>query len=316
MARVVITGGAGFVGSHLCDALMARGNDVVAVDSLITGRRQNVAHLDGEPRFTFVECDVSVELPVTGPVDAVMHFASPASPSEYLAHPFETLDAGSLGTRKALELARVNGARFVLASTSEVYGEPLEHPQRESYWGNVNAIGPRAVYDEAKRFAETMTMTYHRELGLDVGIVRIFNTYGPRLRPADGRVISNFLVQAMDRRPLTVYGEGRQTRSYCFVDDEVSGIVALLDASGFVGPVNVGNPDEFTVLELAQLVLEVTESDSELVFEPLPTDDPTRRRPDITLARERLGWEPKVSLRDGLVRTHEWYQKERARDAI
>ena len=315
MARVVLTGGAGFVGSHLADALLARGDEVVVLDSLITGRRENLAHLDGEPGFSFVECDVSVEMPVTGAVDAVMHFASPASPFEYLAHPFETLDAGSLGTRRALDLARANNARFLLASTSEIYGEPQVHPQVETYWGNVNSLGPRAVYDEAKRFAETLTMTYHRELGVDVGIVRIFNTSAPRLRPADGRVVSNFLVQAMDGRPLTVYGDGTQTRSYCFVDDEVRGIVALLD-SGAVGPVNIGNPDEFTVLELARLVLEVTESSSEVVFEPLPTDDPTRRRPDITLANETLGWEPQVSLREGLVRTHEWYQKERARDAV
>jgi dTDP-glucose 4,6-dehydratase len=309
MARVVLTGAAGFVGSHLCDALLARGDEVVALDNLITGRRLNLGHLDREPGFSFVECDVSVAMPVSGHVDIVMHFASPASPFEYLAHPFETLDAGSLGTRRGLELARASGARFLLASTSEIYGEPLVHPQSESYLGNVNSIGPRAVYDEAKRFAETMTMTYHRELGLDVGIVRIFNTYGPRLRPADGRVVSNFLVQAMDGRPLTVYGKGNQTRSYCYIDDEVQGILALLD-SGIVGPVNIGNPDEFTVLELAQFVLEVTGSGSELVFEPLPTDDPTRRRPDITLAREQLGWEPKVPLREGLARTHEWYLKE------
>lgn len=315
MSRVVVTGGAGFLGSHLCEALIARGDEVVALDSLITGRRENLSMLDGEPGFTFVRCDVSVEMPVSGPVDAVMHFASPASPFEYLAYPFETLDAGSLGTRRGLELARANGARFLLASTSEIYGEPLEHPQRETYWGNVNSIGPRAVYDEAKRFAETLTMTYHRELGLDVGIVRIFNTYGPRLRAADGRVVSNFLVQAMDGEPLTVYGDGTQTRAYCYVDDEARGIIRLLD-SGQVGPINIGNPAEFTVLELAQLVLDVTESRSELVFKPLPTDDPTRRCPDITLARELLDWEPTVSLRDGLTRTFEWYQKERARDAI
>jgi nucleoside-diphosphate-sugar epimerase len=315
MARVVVTGGAGFVGSHLCDSLVARGDEVVALDNLITGRRENLAHLEGEPGFEFVECDVSVEMPVGGPVDRVMHFASPASPFEYLAHPFETLDAGSLGTRRALDLAREHGARFLLASTSEIYGEPQEHPQRETYWGNVNSIGPRAVYDEAKRFAETLTMTYHRELGVDIGIVRIFNTYGPRLRAADGRVVSNFLVQAMDGRPLTVYGDGSQTRAYCYVDDEVRGILALLD-SGLVGPVNIGNPAEFTVSQLAEFVLEVTGSDSEIVFEPLPTDDPTRRCPDITLAREQLGWEPQVSLREGLVRTYEWYQKERARDAL
>jgi dTDP-glucose 4,6-dehydratase len=243
----------------------------------------------------------------------VMHFASPASPPEYLKFPFATLDAGSLGTRRGLELAQEHGARFVLASTSEIYGEPLVHPQPESYWGNVNSIGPRAVYDEAKRFAETMTMTYHRELDVDIGIVRIFNTYGPRLRAADGRVVSNFLVQAMDGRPLTVYGDGGQTRAYCYVDDEVRGILALLDST-LVGPVNIGNPEEFTVLELARIVLEVTGSSSELVFEPLPTDDPTRRRPDITFAREQLGWDPQVSLREGLGITHEWYQKERARD--
>ncbi len=224
MARVVVTGGAGFVGSHLCDRLVERGDEVVVLDSLITGRRENVAQLDGEPGFDFVECDVAHLMPVSGRVDAVLHLASPASPPEYLAHPFETLDAGSLGTRRALELARVNGARFLLASTSEIYGEPLVHPQRESYWGNVNTLGPRAVYDEAKRFAETLTMTYHRELGVDVAIVRIFNTYGPRLRPGDGRVVSNFLVQAMEGRPLTVYGDGSQTRAYCYVDDEVGGI--------------------------------------------------------------------------------------------
>jgi dTDP-glucose 4,6-dehydratase len=254
-------------------------------------------------------------MPVTGAVDAVMHFASPASPFEYLAHPFETLDAGSLGTRRGLELARATGARFLLASTSEIYGEPQVHPQPETYWGNVNSIGPRAVYDEAKRFAETLAMTYHRELGLDIAIVRIFNTYGPRLRAADGRVVSNFVVQAMDGRPLTVYGNGNQTRAYCYVDDEVRGILALLD-SGEVGPINIGNPAEFTVLELAQMVLEVTGSSSRLVYEPLPTDDPTRRQPDITLARTLLHWEPVVPLREGLVRMYEWYQKERARDAI
>ena len=314
MARIVVTGGAGFVGSHLCDALLARGDEVVALDSLITGRRDNIAHLEDEPGFTFVECDVSVEAPVDGTVDAVMHFASPASPFEYLAHPFETLDAGSLGTRCCLELARASGARFLLASTSEIYGEPLVHPQRETYWGNVNSVGPRAVYDEAKRFAETLTMTYHRELGADVAIVRIFNTYGPRLRAADGRVVSNFVVQAMDNRPLTVYGDGMQTRAYCYVDDEVQGIIALLDST-LVGPVNIGNPAECTVLELARIVLEVTGSSSELVFEPLPVDDPTRRRPDITLAREHLGWEPKVTLREGLARTYEWYLKERAGEA-
>ncbi|HEX4491173.1 MAG TPA: UDP-glucuronic acid decarboxylase family protein [Acidimicrobiia bacterium] len=315
MARIVVTGGAGFVGSHLCDTLIERGDEVVCLDNFITGRRENVAHLEDERRFELVECDVSVDMPVSGRVDAVMHFASCASPFEYLAHPFETLDAGSLGTRRALELTRANDARLLLASTSEVYGEPQVHPQVESYWGNVNPIGPRSVYDEAKRFAETLTMAYHRELGLDIGIVRIFNTYGPRLRSADGRVVSNFLVQAMEGRPLTIYGDGSQTRSYCFVEDEVRGILALLD-SDVVGPVNIGNPDEFTVSELARLVLELTGSASEIVHEPLPVDDPTRRRPDITLAREALGWEPAIPLRIGLERTYEWYQKERARKGI
>ncbi|MGO9876353.1 MAG: UDP-glucuronic acid decarboxylase family protein [Acidimicrobiia bacterium] len=314
MARIVVTGGAGFVGSHLCDALIARGDEVVALDNLVTGRRENLAYLDDEPGFEFIECDVSVQTPVTAPVDAVMHFASPASPPDYLSLPFETLDVGSLGTRNCLELARANGSRFLLASTSEIYGEPREHPQRETYWGNVNPVGPRAVYDEAKRFAETLTMTYHRELGLDTGIVRIFNTYGPRLRPADGRVVSNFRVQAMEGRPLTVYGDGSQTRSYCYVADEVRGILNLLD-SDLAGPVNIGNPDECTVLELARLVLEVTGSDSEIEYRPLPPDDPTRRRPDISLARRELGWEPAVGLRGGLVDTKAWYESEIARHA-
>jgi nucleoside-diphosphate-sugar epimerase len=312
MARVVVTGGAGFLGSHLCDALLERGDEVVALDNLSTGRSRNVEHLEDEPRFEFIQCDVSVEMPVLGTIDAVMHFASPASPPEYLARPFETLDVGSLGTRNCLELARANDARFLLASTSEIYGEPLVHPQCESYWGNVNPVGPRSVYDEAKRFAETLTMAYQRELAVNVGIVRIFNTYGPRLRPADGRVVSNFVVQAMEGRPLTVYGDGDQTRSYCFVADEVRGILSLLD-SDLVGPVNIGNPNECTVLELARLVLEITESDSEIVFRPLPIDDPTRRRPDISLARRELGWEPSVALREGLTRTHAWYERESAR---
>jgi len=312
MARVVVTGGAGFVGSHLCTELVERGDVVVAVDNLITGRRENLGHLADRPELVLLEHDVSRGLPVEGHVDAVLHFASPASPPEYLAHPLETLDVGSLGTRHALDLALAHGARFVLASTSEVYGDPLVHPQPESYWGNVNCDGPRAVYDESKRFAETLTMTYHRVHGLRTGIVRIFNTYGPRLRPADGRVVSNFLVQAMDGRPLTVYGDGTQTRSFCYVEDEVRGIVALLD-SDVVEPVNIGNPTEHTVLELTKVVLEIVGSDSEVVFEPLPVDDPTRRRPDITRARELLGWEPRVALREGLRRTYEWYAQERGR---
>jgi dTDP-glucose 4,6-dehydratase len=306
--RVVVTGGAGFLGSHLCDALRARGDDVVAVDNFLTGSPANIAHLADDVGFALVEADVSVELPVGGAVDAVLHFASAASPPEYLAHPIETLDVGSLGTRHALDLARVHGARFLLASTSEIYGDPLVHPQPESYWGNVNSVGPRSVYDEAKRFAEALTMAYHREFEIDTKIVRIFNTYGPRLSVADGRVVSNFLDQAMRGVPLTVFGDGRQTRSFCFVDDEVRGILALLD-SAHVGPMNIGNPGEFTMLELAELVLELTGAGSPLVFEPLPTDDPKQRRPDITLAESVLGWRPEVDLRDGLTRTHDWYRR-------
>jgi dTDP-glucose 4,6-dehydratase len=308
--RVVVTGGAGFLGSHLCDALRARGDDVVAVDNFLTGHAANVMHHADDPGFEFVEADVSAELPVAGAVDAVMHFASAASPPEYLAHPIETLDVGSLGTRCALDLARTHDARFLLASTSEIYGDPLVHPQPESYWGNVNSVGPRSVYDEAKRFGEALTMAYHREFGVDTKIVRIFNTYGPRLSIADGRVVSNFLDQAMRGASLTVFGDGTQTRSFCFVDDEVRGILGLLD-SAHVGPMNIGNPDEFTMLELAELVLEVTRSSSELVFEPLPTDDPKQRRPDITLAESVLGWRPGVGLREGLTRTHDWYRRTR-----
>jgi len=307
MGRVVVTGGAGFVGSHLCEALIARGDEVVALDNLITGRRENLADLDGEPAFTFIECDVSREVPVTGRVDAVMHFASPASPPRYLELPIETLEVGSLGTRLTLELAREHGCRYVLASTSEVYGDPLVHPQREDYWGNVNPCGVRSVYDEAKRFAEALAMAYCRTHGLSVGIVRIFNTYGPRLQPADGRVVSNLLLQAMQGRPLTIYGDGTQTRSFCYVDDEIRGIIALLD-SDVTGPINIGNADEFTVLELAKSIVEITATTTEIVYRPLPADDPTQRCPDLTRARELLGWQPEVSLATGLRRTHEWYR--------
>jgi len=312
VSRVVVTGGAGFLGSHLCRALIARGDHVVAVDNLLTGRLDNLADLVDRPEFTFVHHDVSSGVPVAGPVDGVLHFASPASPPEYLAHPFETLDVGSIGTRHALELARAHGGRFLLASTSEIYGDPAVHPQPEDYRGNVSTIGPRSVYDEAKRFAETLTMTYHRQFGLSTGIVRIFNTYGPGLRPADGRVVSNFLAQAIAGEPLTVYGDGTQSRSFCYVDDEVAGILALFD-SDIVEPVNIGNPDEFTVLELAQLTVEMTGTTSEIVFRPLPEDDPTRRRPDITRARTLLGWQPSIDLREGLTRMHAWFVEERAR---
>jgi dTDP-glucose 4,6-dehydratase len=304
--RIVVTGGAGFLGSHLCEALVARGDRVVAVDDLSTGVLANVAGLEADRSFELVVADASAGLPVEGPVDAVMHFASPASPPDYLGRPRETLAVGSEGTRHALELAARHRARFVLASTSEVYGDPTVHPQPETYWGNVNPVGPRSVYDEAKRFAEALTMAWHRADGVDVGIVRIFNTYGPRLRPGDGRVVSNFLVQAIEGRPLTVYGDGSQTRSLCYVDDEVAGILALFD-SGLTGPVNIGNPAELSVLDLAHAVLELTGSSSSITFEPLPTDDPTRRRPDISLARRALGWEPKVTLEEGLRRTAEYF---------
>jgi dTDP-glucose 4,6-dehydratase len=305
--RVVVTGGAGFLGSHLCERLLDRGDEVVAVDNLLTGALDNIAHLFGREGFTFVRHNVSEFLHVSGPVQAILHFASPASPRDYLEFPIQTLKVGSLGTHNGLGLAKDKGARFLLASTSEVYGDPEVHPQREDYWGHVNPIGPRGVYDEAKRFAEAMTMAYHRYHGVDVRIVRIFNTYGERMRPNDGRVVSNFIVQALKGEPITVYGDGSQTRSFCYVADEVRGILALLDGDT-VGPVNIGNPGEFTVLELAQKVLEITGSSSEIVFEELPVDDPTQRKPDITLAREKLGWEPEVALPEGLARTADWFR--------
>jgi len=312
VARIVITGGSGFVGSHLCDAFLARGDEVVAVDDLSTGRLQNIAHLAEHPQFSFVRADVSKEIPAHGRVDGVLHFASPASPPEYLTMPLETMDVSSLGTRCALDLAREHDARFLIASTSEVYGDPTVHPQPESYNGNVDPNAPRAVYDEAKRFGETLVTTYRRLYDVRTAIVRIFNTYGPRLRPADGRVVSNFLIQAIDGKPLTMYGDGTQTRSFCYVADEVRGIIALFD-SNVCDPVNIGNPAEITMLELADAVREVTASSSEIVFEPLPVGDPTRRCPDITRARELLGWEPTVALHDGLSRMRDWYLEERSR---
>jgi dTDP-glucose 4,6-dehydratase len=303
--RVVITGGAGFIGRHLCAALLARDDDVIAVDNLSTGKLRNIAALMENPRFTFMEHDVVDGLAIDGPVDAVMHFASPASPPRYLAIPIETLRVGSLGTEHALQLAVAKDARFIMASTSEVYGEPAVHPQPETYWGNVNSIGPRSCYDEAKRYAEAITMAYQRIHRANIGIVRIFNTYGPFLDPADGRVVSNFLTQALTGQELTVYGDGLQTRSFCYIDDEVRGIIAMLDAD-LAGPVNIGNPNEFTMLQLAEMVNEVVGSHVPIAYEALPTDDPTQRKPDIAIARAKLGWEPNVQLREGLERTTAW----------
>jgi len=299
-----VAGGAGFLGSHLCDRLVERGDTVVCLDDVSTGSTENVAHLLGSDRFRLIVADVSkkVELDDDAGVDAVCHLASPASPPAYLARPLDTLVVGSEGTRRLLELARAHDARFLMASTSEVYGDPEVHPQTESYRGNVDPTGPRSVYDEAKRFAEAITMAMHRSYGLNVGIARIFNTYGPRLSPGDGRVVSNFVVQALRGEPLTVYGDGTQTRSFCFVDDQIAGLLALLGSS-LTGPVNIGNPDERSMVELARVVLEVTGSHSDIVFRPLPADDPTRRCPDITLARDTLGWSPRVELREGLERT-------------
>ena len=308
MARIVLTGGAGFLGSHLTDRLLDRGDDVVCVDNLVTGRTANIDHLLDHPGFGFVEHDVSESIDVDGAVDAVLHFASPASPPDYLARPIETLEVGSLGTRNTLGLALAKGARFMIASTSEVYGDPEVHPQTEDYWGHVNPIGPRSCYDEAKRFAEALTMAYHRHHGLDVRIVRIFNTYGPRMRADDGRVVSNFLVQALSGQPITIYGDGSQTRSFCYVDDEIRGFLAMLDGD-ITGPCNIGNPDEFTIAELATLVIELTGSSSQIDHRPLPEDDPTQRRPDITQAREQLGWEPTVALREGLERTAAYFRE-------
>jgi dTDP-glucose 4,6-dehydratase len=305
--RVLITGAAGFLGSHLADRFLAEGHEVVGMDNLITGTRENIAHLVPNRRFQFVLHDVSRFIQVEGPLDGVLHFASPASPIDYLELPIQTLKVGSLGTHNALGLAKAKAARFFLASTSEVYGDPLIHPQPESYWGNVNPVGPRGVYDEAKRFAEAMTMAYHRYHGIDTRIIRIFNTYGPRMRARDGRVVSNFVVQALRGEPLTIYGDGKQTRSFCYVADEVDGIFRLF-MSNQVDPVNIGNPHEFTVRQLADLVLQLTASSSRIEHHPLPVDDPKVRQPDITRARTLLGWEPKVTLEEGLRHTIAYFR--------
>jgi dTDP-glucose 4,6-dehydratase len=306
MARIVITGAAGFIGSHLSEALLDRGHSVVGIDNLLTGDTANIAHLAGRD-FVFVKHDVTNYINVDGPVDVVLHWASPASPIDYLELPIPTLKVGALGTHKALGLAKAKNARFVIASTSEVYGDPLEHPQKETYWGNVNPIGPRGVYDEAKRFAEAMTTAYHRYHGLDAKIVRIFNTYGPRMRLRDGRAVPAFMSQALTGQDVTIFGTGQQTRSFCYVTDLVDGIIRLME-SNINDPVNIGNPQEMTIEQIAQMIIKLTGSKSKLVYRPLPEDDPKVRQPDITRARTLLGWEPKVGLEEGLTRTLEYFR--------
>jgi dTDP-glucose 4,6-dehydratase len=306
--RVLITGAAGFLGSHLTDRFLADGHSVVGLDNFVTGHADNIAHLAGNDRFTFLRHDISTFTDVPGDLGGVLHLASPASPIDYLELPIQTLKVGSLGTHNALGVAKAKGARFFMASTSEVYGDPLVHPQTEDYWGNVNPVGPRSVYDEAKRFSEAITMAYHTHHGLDTRIVRIFNTYGPRMRPRDGRVVSNFIVQALMGEPLTVYGDGSQTRSFCYVSDEIEGIYRLF-MRGDHKPTNIGNPDEYTVRQLAELVVELTGTRSPIVYEPLPADDPKVRKPDITRARTTLGWEPTVHVREGLARTIEYFAR-------
>jgi len=304
--RILVTGGAGFLGSHLCDRLLAEGHDVIAMDNLLTGNTDNIAHLAGHKRFLFIEHNVTNYIYIKGELDAILHFASPASPVDYLELPIQTLKVGSLGTHNALGLAMAKGARLLLASTSEVYGDPQVHPQTEDYWGHVNPIGPRGVYDEAKRFAEAMVMAYHRSHGVDTRIVRIFNTYGPRMRLNDGRVVPNFIGQALRGEPLTVYGDGSQTRSFCFVSDLVDGIYRLL-LSDEVEPVNIGNPIETTILEFAQKINAFTGNQAGIQFKPLPKDDPKQRQPNITKAQRILGWEPKVALDQGMATTVDWF---------
>ncbi|MEM8598585.1 MAG: UDP-glucuronic acid decarboxylase family protein [Bacteroidota bacterium] len=308
MPRTLVTGGAGFLGSHLCERLLAEGHEVVCMDNLITGNPDNVAHLIGNPSFQFVHHDVSNYVYVAGDLDYIFHFASPASPIDYLKLPIQTLKVGALGTHNCLGLAKAKGARMLIASTSEVYGDPLEHPQKETYWGNVNPVGFRGVYDEAKRFAEAITMAYQRYHGVETRIVRIFNTYGPRMRTDDGRALPTFMSQALRGEPITVFGDGSQTRSFCYVDDLIDGIYRLM-MSDETEPVNVGNPDEITIRQFAEEVIALTGSDSEIVEKPLPADDPKIRQPDITKARTRLGWEPRVSRTDGLRRTLAYFRE-------
>jgi dTDP-glucose 4,6-dehydratase len=306
--RIVVTGGAGFLGSHLCDWLISQGHHVICLDNLITGNAANIEHLKHNRRFEFHKQNVYVQTRVNGNIDYVLHFASPASPVDYYKFPIETMKVGALGTLNALELAHKKSARFFLASTSEVYGDPIQSPQKEEYWGNVNPVGPRSVYDEAKRFAEALTMAYHRRYGMDTKIVRIFNTYGPRMKKEDGRAIPNFISQALDNQPLTIYGDGKQTRSFCYVSDLIEGIGRFMTAD-FNGPMNIGNPHEVTILEIAQRIQDIIGGKSDLVFKPLPEDDPKQRRPDITKAQKILGWSPKVDLSEGLRETIEWFKK-------
>jgi dTDP-glucose 4,6-dehydratase len=306
--RVLVTGAAGFLGSHLSDRLLAEGHEVIGLDNLITGNIRNIEHLSGNSNFQFIKHDVTEYIFVSGPVDAILHFASPASPIDYLELPIQTLKVGAMGTHKVLGLAREKGARFLVASSSEVYGDPLVHPQKEDYWGNVNPIGPRGVYDEAKRFGEALTMAYHRSHGVDTKIVRIFNTYGPRMRAHDGRVVPAFITQALSGQPLTIFGDGTQTRSFCFVKDLIDGIYRLL-MSDLNEPCNIGNPAEMTIKEFAEVVIRLTGAKSELTFEPLPTDDPKVRQPDISQAKARLGWEPKVKLEEGIAQTIEYFRQ-------
>jgi dTDP-glucose 4,6-dehydratase len=306
--RILITGGAGFIGSHLCDRFVSEGHEVLCLDNLITGTTDNISHLAGNPRFTFIQHDVTNYIFVSGRVDAILHFASPASPADYLNYPIQTLKVGSLGTHKALGLAKEKRARFLLASTSEVYGDPLVHPQTEDYWGNVNPIGPRGVYDEAKRFAEAMTMAYHRYHKLETRIARIFNTYGPRMRLNDGRVVPNFILQALEGQDLTIYGDGSQTRSFCYIADLVEGIIKLL-FSQETDPLNLGNPDEFSILDFAKVILEITGSRSRISHQPIPVDDPRVRRPEIAKALKILNWQPKISLKEGIRKTIPYFQE-------
>ena len=309
MAKILVTGGAGFIGSHLCDFLLGKGYHVIAMDNLLTGKIQNIEHLAGEERFEFIKQDVTEYIYVSGHIDYILHFASPASPIDYLEYPIQTLKVGALGTHKTLGLAKEKGATFLLASTSEVYGDPIEHPQNEDYWGNVNPIGPRGVYDEAKRFAEALVMAYHRFHNVETRIARIFNTYGPRMRINDGRVVPTFINQSLKKEQLTVCGDGSQTRSFCFIEDLVQGLYKLMKSS-FTDPVNLGNPDEMTINRFAEIVLEYTGSESGVINKPLPDDDPKIRQPNIDLAKKILDWEPKVSLETGLLRTIQWFKEQ------